>query len=401
MKGKYLGYSYATKFGNTLIVKSFKTESHQSVYTLECSVCSEDKELFPLGSIVTSGDSIKNKRCVCGCNPKYKFKKFQYLIKVNRRCTDLNYIFRGFSGEYNGYKTKLLLYNPKTNNFWDTTSIQTFLLKGVKDPQEHFNTISDRFTLSDEVYKERLESSGLFLEGTKFYKLRGKRWWYWCPLCSEDKYVEEGVCSGVFESDLNHLIEGKKSCRCSKCYKWTKDQREFQIREIFTSKGWLFVGWKDGYKSAKTSDVLWFCDKGHRNITNLQNLLKRKSCSSCSGNGFNNNLPASLYIVRWSCKNSGYSCLKYGITNKEVISRVDNQKYKTELEPEVLRVFYSTDGHVIEDCEKHIKAVLGGNYCDRKVLPRGFTETLPDTPEVSKALLEVISTFNLKYHTNG
>lgn len=394
MKGKYLNSSYETKFGNTLTVKSFKTENQKSLYTLECSVCSKDKELFPTGSIVTSGDSIRNKRCVCGCNPKYKFKKFQYLIEINRRCKDLGYVFKGFNGEYNGCNTKLLLYNPKTGNLWDKTSIQTFL-SGVQDPQEHFNTLTERFTLSDEVYKERLKISRLFLEGTEFYKLEGRRWQYWCPLCSEDKYVKAGVCSGVFESNVSHLMEGKKSCRCSGRYRWTKEQREFQIKEMFASKGWVFIDWKEDYKSAKISDVIWLCDKGHRNNTNVQNLLKRKSCPSCSGNGFNSNLPASLYIVRWSCPKSGYSCLKYGITNKEVLSRITNQKAKTKLEPSVLKIFYSKDGHIIEDCEKHIKSTMGGNYCDRETLPRGFTETLPDTPEVLNGLLEVISTFNL------
>lgn len=83
-----IGESYETPFGNILTVINYFTEKHKGRFILSCNRCSKDKELFPGGKITTSVDSVNNKRCVCGCNPKYKFDKEQNTTRIERRCKE-------------------------------------------------------------------------------------------------------------------------------------------------------------------------------------------------------------------------------------------------------------------------------------------------------------------------
>lgn len=388
-----VGKSYVNCKGNTLTVKGVKGKrNNKTIYTLLCSECSKDKDLFPKDSLTCRGDSIRNQLTICGCSKKYKWKEYQYIIKIRRRCCELSYVFQGFASNYQGYKTKLILHNPSTGNTWYTTSIQTFLLKGVKDPMIKSQRLVERCTLPDEYLVKRFMDTGRFMEGTVFERKKDNKWEYTCPVCSNDEYVVNGLCDGQFSSSAGHLLEGKSCCRCHKgSYRWSAQQREYQLMKYFKPRGYEFVRWEDGYLN-NSSNVVWKCSKGHLNTTNFSNLRSRLSCKTCSGNGFKTHLPAKLYIVRWCY--CDYSILKFGITNKSVSSRVTNQKNKTDMTPEVLYVFTHESGSHVLDCENFIKSSMDTG-CDRSIFPRGFTETVMDTPSNLELLLKIISTFKL------
>lgn len=393
--GKYIGYAYKTSFGNTLIAKEYFTNNYKGKYIVECDVCSTDSELFPFGSIVTSGSSLIKNRCVCGCNPKYKHSEQQYVIKILRRCEELGYDYLGFKGSYTGYDTKVILHNKNTGNTWDTASIQTFLLVGVKDPQEHFNNLPTIFSKPDEYHIQKFIRSGSFNNVKDWIHLNKNKWNYTCNICSFDEYVVNGLCSGVFSATAGHLKSGKLSCRCSPTFRWSTEQREYQLSKVMKEKGWAFSYWIDGEYKNGNSSFKWFCDFGHENTTTFNNFIKRESCKHCSSNGFNPSNPALIYIVRWEDLKSGFTCLKYGITNKTVKSRVTNQKAKSTMKPSVLYTFHSECGCDIESCEKEIKSKVGNNFCDKLLLPRGFSETVEDTNENLNKILGIIKTFNL------
>ncbi len=389
-----LGKSYINCKGNSLTVVGVKgTKNKKTIYTLSCSECSVDEELFPEGTITCVGDSIKSERTVCGCSKKFKWKEYQYIIRIKRRCEELGYLFKGFAQEYKGYKTRILLHNPSTNNTWDTTSIQTFLLKGVKDPLLKVQKLTERCTLPDENLKGRFMATGRFIEGTLFERCKDNRWSYTCPTCSYDEYVANRLCDGKFTSSAGHLLEGKSCCRCHKgSYRWSEDQRSYQVVNYLSPLGHKFVGWEDGYLNTR-STVMWECKLGHANKTSFCNLKSRMSCKTCSANGFKPHLPASIYIVRWS--NKDHSLLKFGITNKKVDSRITSQNKKSPLSPVLLHEFHHSSGQYILDCENAIKGKMETG-CERELLPSGFTETVKDTPENLETLLQIISTFNLK-----
>ena len=389
-----VGTKYINCKGNTLVVTGIVGKKRGKVeYSLSCSECSKDKELFPEGTLSCIIDSIRGERTICGCSRKYKWKEYQYTIRIKRRCEELGYHFIDFMDEYKGCNTKLVIFNPSTGNAWNTSSIQTFLLSKVKDPLLKVKGLIERCTLPNENLINRFMDTGRFPEGTLFERGNDNRWSYTCPVCSYDEYVVNGICEGEFTSSAGHLLEGKSCCRCHKgSYRWSEDQRSYQVVKYLSPLGHKFIGWESGYLNTR-SNVMWECKLGHANKTTFCNLKARLSCKTCSANGFKPHLPASLYIVRWS--NENQSLLKFGITNKSVSSRITNQNKKSPLSPVVLHEFHHPSGQYILDCENAIKGKMETG-CERELLPSGFTETVKDTPENLETLLQIISTFNLQ-----
>ncbi|CAH9013422.1 putative homing endonuclease [Vibrio phage 424E50-1] len=390
---KYLNKPYKTVHGNTLTPVRYFTEKNKGRYVLECSVCSKDSELFPPETIITSVDSVNKSRGVCGCNVKYKYKEFQYNVLIDRRCKDLGYQYLGYDTEYLGcLKTKLKLYNPITDNTWNTTSIDTFLRVGVRDPEEFNRRRGDTFTLPDQYHIDNFTATGKFKKGTVFTRKDTNKWVYSCPVCSEDEYVKGGVCSGVFSASQGHLANGKLSCRCSK-YKWTKEQRVYQINKIMDTGVGKFLHWDEDFKGRRTK-FHWICSHGHENLTGINPFFKWSNCKTCSANGFKNHLPAYLYLTKRS--DESISAIKYGITNISVESREKSQNKGSNLSPEVLHVFYHEEGKVIEECEKKIKKEVGSYYCTKEQLPNGFSETVKYSKDNLSKMLEIISSFGIE-----
>jgi len=399
MKGKYTGYSYTTVHGNVLTAGEYSTRNQKGRYTISCSVCSEDTELFPTGSIETSGDSVREKRCVCGCGSGYRYTEDQYKIRIKRRCVEESYIFNGFVGKYKDYTTKLNLYNPATGNSWNTTNIQTFLLNGVRDPVVSLESSIATCTKSDDYFITNFMSTGRFLEGTEFYRHEGSRWSYTCPKCSFDEFVQNGVCSGVFEAYQGHLSGGKLSCRCDR-WKSTPEQVRYLIEKKLKEVGGTFLRWIGKNRTKRNGKFKWVCKEGHFNDSPVTYFLKTGNCKTCFANGFKNYLPAYLYIVRWASSDGTYSCLKYGITTVTIKSRIANQKAKSEMLPTVLYSFYHENGKVVEDCEKTLKLEVGSHFCKRELLPRGFSETVDDTKDNLLKLTGVVERYSLKLMSN-
>lgn len=243
-------------------------------------------------------------------------------------------------------------------------------------------------------------STGSFLEGTVFKRNRERKtskgyymyWDYSCPVCSNDEYVQAGLCSGVFTNTSGNLKSGKKSCRCIDSYRWTQEQREHQINKICKQEGIIFIGWADGGYENAFSKILWNCGKNNHQSTtdDFINAGRRCGCYRETLHGFNPTKPASIYITRWY----GYceSYLKFGITNRDVKVRVSEQDSASKhLDYEILYEGYSDDGGLIQDIERKCKQSLNTGACSEKLLPDGYTETVYDTEDNLNSLLQIIN----------
>lgn len=391
---KYLNKAYTTKEGSVLTPIRYFTRNQKGRYVLECSVCSLDTELFPAGSIETSGDSIRQGCTVCGCNVKgFRYSEVQYKVLVDRECKVRGYIFEGFKEEScKAMGTHINLYNPITRNRWSSTTIQAFL-NGTGDPKAALIKTTQSSEKPCKEFIDRFNNTGRFLLGTTFIRSDKNIWKYICPSCSTDEYVMAGVCSGVFSGTTGHLSSGKRSCRCGKP-KWTKEQREYQIYKILTELGGgEFISWIGEFIGNRTK-FKWKCSDGHENETILCNFFKRRKCKTCFANGFKNYLPARLYLTKWEYHER--LSVKYGITNLTVASREQNQGKVTKFLPENIYEFYHEDGKVVEGCEKEIKKTLGGYFLSKEEFPRGYSETLELTEENITTILNIIEKYNLK-----
>ena len=216
------------------------------------------------------------------------------------------------------------------------------------------------------------------------------------PICKNDEYVGNCESDNTFITSGSSLLSGCLPCRCSKVYKWSKQEMLYRVKKFLTSRGDSYIGFNEPYKCSKTI-INWkavTCD--HINKTSVNKILNGQRCSKCFKGGFNSSTAGILYLVLWKFENNSY--IKYGITNKDTRSRCMKHKRGSSESPvfETLYEFYSKDGKEIYSCEKAIKDHFSNfEKCPAYLLPEGYTETvISDESNLSK-ILQIITTFNL------
>lgn len=287
----FIGTTFPTPNGGVLTVVGWDGErsGRTKKYTIECSICSKDTELF-LDDFKSTKGHLVNGYVPCGCAKSPRWSEYQYKVRVQRECRVRGYIFHGWVEKFKGCKTKLDLENLKTGNRWGSTNIDR-LMRGKGDPEEGKLKRKESKTLDDNVHSKAFHKAGfaedyVFTRSTERVGSRGwdVYWDYTCPTCSTDEYVKAGVCSGVFTSFISSLKKGIKSCRCGKSYRWTQKQREYQINKVCHEEGLTFISWCDekvGYKSNK-SKFNWKCSQGHDCKTSVVNFLSHSArCMTC------------------------------------------------------------------------------------------------------------------------
>lgn len=312
----FIGSTFLTPKDGVLTVVgiSDRKSGSNKIYRLKCSICSEDRELFPDLFESVKGSLMKGK-VPCGCSKSMKWDTTQYITRITRECIKRSYKFHGFVIEDCSVSknTKLKLECIKDNTKWETTSIKSFL-GGSGCTTCQISSLINRCTKDDKTLIDSFINSGKFHENTIFNRCqnkidkRGKKvyWEVICPVCLSDDYVKGGVCSGTFISTLSVLRKGCSPCRCPPNYRWTKPQREFQLNKIMKEEGLTFKGWVNDYKSI-SSNFKWVCKNNHNCIGSLDNFINGGTrCRTCfyESNNFGYfperaNDPDFLYLLRF------------------------------------------------------------------------------------------------------
>lgn len=385
---------YPTAFNSTytIVGVSERAISNNVNFIYECSVCSEDTDLWGFGSIQQPRSKIiskPNKVC-CGCHKNIKWTKEQYETLILRRCREVGYIFKGWYGEYKQIdNTYLSLYNPSSDNEWNTCTVNNFIKRGRLDP-----FVSGK--KSDKEHIKDFHSTDKFNKGNIYWRsdrktLSGDKSYFkfTCGICSVDEYVKSGTCAGIFESFIGDLKCGKLSCRCNPIYRYTEIQRKYRITSILNQEGCEFNSWDETFRGNNTF-FNWECSEGHECRTQIAPFMNGTRCPACAKGGFSPDKPASFYIVEWY--GYGETYLKYGITNKTVLKRVKQQARKAHLDYKILHTFYHESGQAVLDVENKVKGLYGRDgVCPKRWLPDGFTETVHNTPEDLETLLYLAS----------
>ena len=388
-----VGAKFKTLRDAEITVVDYIRSGDKTMYVMVCSFCSEDTELFPYGSIVQTKDRILKGSFNCGCC-RPRWNEMQYKILVKRICKENDYSFLGWHGEFKGNKTKLLLKNNKTSYHWNTTDINKLFL-GRKDPSERGVRTGITRSLPIDILSDRLFRSGRFLEGTIFcQRSKPKTCLYRCPKCSVDEYVSAGVCSGVFSISYDKS-EVHLSCRCSKAYRWTQDQRKLQI-QLLMGRGEEFLYW-DTESPKNKQKFFWRCKEGHTVKTGVTAFVcNGNRCRKCAKHGYSIDKAGWFYLVRWY--DTEFSTLKYGITNQtDFETRIKDQSKGTLLKYDVIFATRFIDGSIPLEVEDHVKAHFGTKgFCDKSIFKDGFTETI----EECKENIDFIVDFTKHYTTN-
>lgn len=380
-EGDHVGKTLKTpKGGEFKIVGDNNMRGKYKKFWCVCSECKKDLELFPEFFSITPNSFYKG-YTPCGCSRSPRWTEYQCIIRINRKCKELGYIFDGWATVYiDPSNTKLRLENPSTGNIWETTSISGFLLRGHKDPSINRFKSGERLTemLTKDVksHEDAFMASGTFLEGTKFtrnttlYNSRGEKvfWEYICPCCSHDEYVKNGVCTGVFTAVGGDLKRGILSCRCSKSYRWSEEQRIYQIQKVCKSNAFTFLDWVECYKGVNT-EFTWVCDRNHKCVSNIHSFInKGYFCQYCYDNS-----QRYSYISK-ILRGTKVISIKYGITC-DYPRRLIEQSNKTTLEMRPDKLFLYDDVVSCRRAEKEIKS-LTSSILTKDQMPDGYTESI-------------------------
>lgn len=372
----FIGSEFPTPKGGVLTVVgiSKRKSGGKRVYKTSCSLCSVDTDLYPDGFESTKSTLLKG-YCSCGCISGFRYTERQQLIRIHRECKNRGYQFNGFVGEYTGANfTKLKLVCLRDGNTWDTTSLTRFFSgTGCIDCALHFNAIKAR--TDDDLMIKDFQEKGSYPEGTlctrnlnlRSNKNRSDYWSINCPICSSDKYVLAGVCSGIFNQTSNEIKRGRLRCRCAANYRWSVEEREFDIVTECERNNFTWLGWIEPYSGCGTR-FDWLCELGHHNISTINSFLSAGSrCIECNGG-----------IKNYSYVNLIYDGvlpigIKYGVTG-HYDERVNSQNRHSIYNITKFKL-YKYDSH--EDClaaELELKR-LYPPLCTKREVSDGYTET--------------------------
>lgn len=239
---EFVGKKYINQKGGicTVLPWGGVRDKHSArVYEVTCSTCSLDTELYPEG-FTSCTKSLRKNSVPCGCSGNYKWNKEQYRILVERKLLSLSdsvtFSFQG-DGKVSG-KTFVCIGCKEHPMQTKRVKMSRILSEVFTIPCTECNRLSNISETKDSEIIRKFYEAGDF-KGYKFtrnFVRRGENgsliyWDYTCPVCSNDKYVQNGLCNGIFTAQIHSIREGSKSCRCSGVYPWTKEQRAFQIKE--------------------------------------------------------------------------------------------------------------------------------------------------------------------------
>lgn len=101
--------------------------------------------------------------------------------------------------------------------------------------------------------------------------------WLW--YCSD--------CNTPYYHRLDHVDSERKTCRCNpyKFSKWTKQLREFQIKEECLKRGVKFLGWLTDFDKKSASRLVIKCKRHPHYDVALNNFLNGYGCPYCAEDG--------------------------------------------------------------------------------------------------------------------
>lgn len=233
----WIGKSFTTNKGNTLTITAIAGKRNRNkVFNFHCNVCSEDQELWGDEFITCTWGDLNKGQIPCGCSSRPQWSEQQVIILINRRCEELNFVFKGFVEDYSGFvKTYLILYNPTTHNTWDTTTVNSFLKKEVRDPLLNGRGFSDGgwkvkfLLLYNNLKYKNFRRVDKVRQSNKYES-------YWEVYCT--------ICKNYYSARQNCLIKGKTICDCPTFsgFNKSKPANFYLVRWYDSEKSYLKFG---------------------------------------------------------------------------------------------------------------------------------------------------------------
>ena len=227
--------SYKSRMGGVLAIhgdNGLTKNKKKLLYT--CSLCSRDKELYPL-MFASSKIHLDSGKTSCGCSKKPEWSPDQYLVRVARVAESVGILVKGYTGVFKGNLTEVNFVCSIHGGFSNTVAnVLSNDISPCSDCARTHAGYSGR--LSKDTVIGRFTASGQFPLGPTFTPTSTlNKWIYHCPICSVDEYHKAGLCDGRFVSHRTSLEKGYLPCRCSIYPRLTKEQAKFKLSNIVRS----------------------------------------------------------------------------------------------------------------------------------------------------------------------
>lgn len=314
-----MGRKYTTNTGSVLTVVdtkilpmiNTKAKRNKTWYYVICSVCHEDKELWAR-PIKTTKDHLDRDIIPCGCPLRPSYNEDQNKTRVKRRCKELSYEFIKWGNKYTTiHKTKVDVVDHDTHTNHTFSSIVVLMnSKGLSRERQNVQLRNRDCGSNIEDVQCSIDANHKYLMGTKVIGKNPQRMSYWyisCPSCSQDEYVVNNLCTGIFTIWKGDIDKGILPCRCSHAYRWKEEQRVYQINSIMGDIGGKFLGWVDGSYSKRSSRFNWECNRKHIGNKDVMTFLQGSRCPLCSKEDSNYGYypkrakeEDNLYLIRMS-----------------------------------------------------------------------------------------------------
>ncbi|NIB39082.1 GIY-YIG nuclease family protein [Pseudomaricurvus alkylphenolicus] len=355
-KSAFVGTTFDTPNGGVLTVKEpvGKYGSYLN-YEVHCSICSADKELWPVISCIKT--RLESGYIPCGCNDRWMPTRDQYIVQAKREAARRGLIFDGMVNESFTKITKAIARLRCPDHGPIEVSLRT-LLKRDSDTCRKCVDVKSAAIEAKRVIGEKFHTpvgSTLEIIGWNGETGAKKHYFYECSVCSSDSELFPELRSRYYR-----VRDGSYPCGCSESPSWTEEQNKIRVQRVADSRGYLFHGWAEEYNCRQTRLLLECPEHGIWRTSGINHFtLRGQGCPACGGTGYNPCELGYLYVLRSDEKGG---IIKVGISN-ELDSRIARLKRKTPFDFEIMNVLECTDGNIPRLLETEAKRTLTSAQC--------------------------------------
>ena len=343
-----------------------KTGKHGlKLFKVTCKICSQDTELFPDGYFVMSKGNLLKGGIPCGCSSCPKLKEPQCLIKAKRAGKRKNFIVHGFAEEFNGNTTKMICECPIHSYTWKSsfTCVVNRSSGCPKCAGTYKPTEQEALEKCQKICDEMNYSLVGFPDG---YKNNISKFEYICKT-----HGKQSVSYHSF------ICVGNRCSGCAPRPVLTERQAMSRCEEICKQENYKSIGFVGGYIGTRHTLFEYICPIHDEQKVSYKHFVNQGvRCPSCADCGYNPDKSGSFYVVEWT--KEGHTFLKFGITNRDVITRLNEQAKETRYTYKVIFQQLWEDGKIADSLEKAIKhsKLFEMGVVNKEDFKDGYTETV-------------------------
>jgi hypothetical protein len=223
-------------------------------YSVFCSICAKDPELFADGIFETDISNLKAGKMPCGCASLPKWTEAQTKVRLRRKSSLSEGIsFIDFVEDYKGNVTKIILICDQ-HGPWCTGNVANFLGRGKGCPSCRVDAFTSARKKSDDEMIKSFFDGNTFHPETLFTRAdKPSHWTVHCPVCN----TTNDCYSGSLQS-------GSKPCVCSR-----KEQKYGYVNTI--KDGETLVAIKFGITGKSSKERSY--EQNRRSVFQVDNIL--------------------------------------------------------------------------------------------------------------------------------